>query len=242
MPAVRQSAASSKLIVGRSVFPLNVLLHEGGRVLGRIGEWDATIDAPREAEGLIHVRRVARLRLPTGRLVASDPFVGPPPSAPPFANRFDPGSYEVWVTEVEGLRPSEPVTAAAFLRVGRGVPVRWTYAKTVVSRRFPKDSLPGFGVDIATAAYYDYGAADGFRRTVEAAGNFDAVIATTDGSLVIDKKTKANIVVFPSGHGDGAYTSWLGLDRDGRVLVLLTDFEVLASIESTYCWETMRAP
>ena len=36
-----------------------------------------------------------------------------------------------------------------------------------------------------------------------------------------------DIVAFPSGYGDGAFGTWLGIDEDGRAVAVLTDFGVL---------------
>jgi Protein of unknown function (DUF4241) len=43
----------------------------------------------------------------------------------------------------------------------------------------------------------------------------------------VDPGSGTNVVAFSSGFGDGAYPSFVGLDRDGRPAVVLTDFGVL---------------
>ncbi len=44
---------------------------------------------------------------------------------------------------------------------------------------------------------------------------------------MVDDSTHANVVAFASGFGDGAYPSYAGFDRDGRIVAVLTDFGIL---------------
>ena len=46
-------------------------------------------------------------------------------------------------------------------------------------------------------------------------------------TVVVDDSTHANVVAFASGFGDGAYPSYAGFDRDGRIVAVLTDFGIL---------------
>jgi len=54
-----------------------------------------------------------------------------------------------------------------------------------------------------------------------------AVTDPLTASVEVDPTTHANVVAFASGFGDGTYPSYAGFDRDGRVVVVLTDFGIL---------------
>jgi hypothetical protein len=43
----------------------------------------------------------------------------------------------------------------------------------------------------------------------------------------VGAETGANVVAISSGFGDGGYASFAGLDANGRVVVVLTDFGIL---------------
>ena len=45
--------------------------------------------------------------------------------------------------------------------------------------------------------------------------------------FLLDDKTGLNVVFCSSGWGDGSYASYWGFDRDGEVVCLVTDFQVL---------------
>ena len=47
---------------------------------------------------------------------------------------------------------------------------------------------------------------------------------------VLDKKSKANVVLFTSGDGDGNFPTFVGLDAKGKLTAMLTDF-LLTSYE-----------
>jgi hypothetical protein len=96
----------------------------------------------------------------------------------------------------------------------------------------------GYAVDNATGCFMDESAArvlcsmsgdefDEFWRQMRS--EEEKVYAPTRSwaSLVLDRDTRANIVVFTSGYGDGVYESYVGRDKMGEITSLVTDFGLL---------------
>lgn len=78
----------------------------------------------------------------------------------------------------------------------------------------------GFGVDAGCAAVFD--------ADVLAADDdiFDKRILD-DLFAVIELESGANLIVFESGYGDGAYPTWQGRAADGTVVAFVVDLLVL---------------
>lgn len=49
----------------------------------------------------------------------------------------------------------------------------------------------------------------------------------SSADILIDKKTGSNIIVFSSGWNKGVFPTYYGLDEDGNVARLVTDFMVI---------------
>ena len=124
---------------------------------------------------VVTVREVGKLALPTGRLVAADPFVLWPEDAEAFTATFEPGAYPVSVSLVswqdkDGLpdvRQGYRV-AAAKLTVQDEPAYMWEPAVV------PGEHLPpmlsgqslgsfGYGVESSTGAFFDLAAAPAAR-------------------------------------------------------------------------------
>lgn len=183
-----------------------------------------------EGSGLVEVRTHAlgQLKVPSGRIAASDPFVtdfDEPAAA--FARAAPTGSFPVEVA-VARFDNADARVACARVRFSTAEAVRWEVAAFDGQRALAADELPGYGVDAGTGCFFDAEArgdvdeATGARwlAAMEAAGvdTWSWHVADLGG---------ANVVMFSSGWGDGFYTSYWGLDGDGGVVELVTDFEVL---------------
>ena len=197
-------------------------------------------------ERRVEVRAVGAVSLPTGRVVATDPFVFP--ERKPFRQAVPPGRYPILLSiahikpETGRAKPDQRV-ACAMLRLTRRAPVRWRMA-TMTGQRL-RDLKPGhfFGypVDAGLGCFLDARAAklldrlmrddpDYFERMMTAAEPNYAPTRDWADFPLDDTKGGLNVVFFSSGFGDGSYPSFWGFDADGGVACLVTDFQVVTSL------------
>ena len=98
----------------------------------------------------------------------------------------------------------------------------------------------GHGVDSGTSCFLDFQAA---REVHERCQRWDRhrqgsqpELAVGDGrhwsNSVVDPESGPNMVLFPSGIGDGRYSSYWGFDSAGRTVCLVTNFKLLAGGEA----------
>ncbi|MGO7213831.1 DUF4241 domain-containing protein [Rhizobium ruizarguesonis] len=188
--------------------------------------------------GVIHMGNV---ELTSGRVVAADPLAQP--DRPALARTVPPGEYPVTLYQAFGR------VAAASMRFAEGKPDRWELA--VLPGQDPatlKDGeIFGYPVDAGLGCYMDADTLDliGEREEQVHAQKPDSDVNYYDDVLASDLEAnkgtyalhrpvagkKGNVAVFWSGWGDGFYPAFWGLDRDGRALVLLTDFSVVENAD-----------
>lgn len=188
------------------------------------------VDDPKVA-----VAEVARIRLRSGRVIASEPsLLDWPENQRAFTQTVRPGEYPVLLSEVVGLAP-----AAIMVRFSELPVVEWRMATRDEENidDLGLGQIFAYGVDGGTGGFVDADAAiqlagrsDWFDST---APNIDQeMFAAFDKgqsyfALVLDESTGANVVGCKAGYGDGAYASYWGLDRNGDPAQLVTDFAVL---------------
>jgi hypothetical protein len=193
---------------------------------------------------VVNVQEVGELSLPTGRLVAADPFVLWPEDAEAFTETVEPGTYPVSVSLVSwidgdgvpDLRQGYRV-AAAKLTVRDEPAYSWRPA-VVPGEHVPMlPEMPsfGYGVKSSTGAFFDLAAAPALDRLAndDDAGNcdlIDALDAVGGGrgpASVTDRESGLNIVAFSTGWGDGVYPTWVGRNTAGDPVAFVTDFFVI---------------
>jgi hypothetical protein len=173
--------------------------------------------------------------LPSGRLVGSDAFVIF--DAVPFTTAVPPGRHPVSVLRAD-FADGDRRVAAAMIRFGPNDPVRWELA--LVAGQDPAslgpDEFFGYGVDAGTSAFTspeatarlrDETAYDAYSKAVRDALFPGGPRFRLTAQVEVDRGSGANVVAFASGFGDGAYPTFIGIDRDGRPAVALTDFGIL---------------
>ncbi len=179
----------------------------------------------------LHV--LGELVLPTGRIVACDPFLvfG---GEEPFTRGVAPGRYPVLVN-VAALEDDQRV-AYAIVRFGERPPVRWEMALLPGqdAATLGESEFFGYGVDAGTGCFMDAQVARVLaeRATEENEHNGDLLEAMEKTyvhtwswlDVVLDPAKGANVVAFSSGWGDGQYPSFWGFDETGAVACLVTDF------------------
>ncbi|MGM4982630.1 MULTISPECIES: DUF4241 domain-containing protein [Rhizobium] len=184
----------------------------------------------------ITVLRIGNVELTSGRIVASDPLVGP--GRPALVRTVPPGDYPVTLYEAFGR------IAAGSIRFAEGKPVRWELALIPGQdiNALKGEEFFGYPVDAGLGCYMDadtYALIQEREKQVRAAKSssdinyYDDVLAP---ELEANKDKYAmhrpvagergNVAIFWSGWGDGFYPVFWGLDAGGRPLVLFTDFGV----------------
>lgn len=181
----------------------------------------------------ISVIHMGNVELTSGRIVASDPLAQP--DRPALARTVAPGEYPVTLYQAFGR------IAAASMRFAEGKPDHWELAV------LPGGEIFGYPVDAGLGCYMDADTLDliGEREEQAQALKPGSDVNYYDDVLASDLKAnkdvyalhrpvagkKGNVAVFWSGWGDGFYPVFWGLDRDGRALVLLTDFNVVENAD-----------
>ena len=174
---------------------------------------------------------VGELKVPSGRIYVGDPLT----------ISFKQGEGALTRQMPKGVFPVEVVLArleeggderVACARVRCGPPgaraVKWEPA--AFNGRLPpgKDELPTYGVDSGMGCFFDGAARPHVGRETSVGWEEDLgkneVISWT---WHVADLGEANIVMFSAGKGDGAYGSYWGFDAEGRVVELVTDFNLL---------------
>lgn len=180
--------------------------------------------------------RLGNVELTSGRIVASDPLVGP--DRPAFVKAVPSGDYPVTLYEAFGR------IAAASMRFAEGKPVRWELALIPGQdiNSLKGDEFFGYPVDAGLGCYMD---ADTYALIQEREKRVQAEKSSTDINYYDDvlapeleankdkyamhrpiSGKRGNVAIFWSGWGDGFYPVFWGLDAGGRPLILFTDFGV----------------
>ena len=188
---------------------------------------------------------IGELDCPTGEIIAGDPlfpYIGNEECAPTLNRKIPTGSYQVELaiinSSIAGLR-----YAAARLKVTDKKVVKYECAmpKGYTIEHFNEPGVFGlFGVDTGTACFCDVALVEGYKKFLNKfyekhpKGNiytdyFEELFAESckkdsenqrDGGDYIVwniPNTDYRLPIFTSGLGDGAYSTYWGLDKDDEV-------------------------
>jgi hypothetical protein len=188
-------------------------------------------------QGVIEVRTIGHLYVPSGRIIACDPLV--PMDTTPFTTLVPSGTHPIEISIARFPNDDERI-AAARLRWSNDTADSWLMALREGQNpaALEPNSFFGYGVDAGVGCFMD---AETFapydQRQADSEHNYyDDVLAK---ELDVNyKHTRTwtihhpiggdprNVAVFHSGWGDGTYGSYFGF-RDGTPLCLVTDFMVV---------------
>jgi hypothetical protein len=183
------------------------------------------------------------LRVPTGRLVACDPFLAMFSS--PLTRTVQPGEYDVQLCMADAGDQGRRVALARLVIAGgaRSASVEPAAAPPLGGNSYLVDSGLGAFMDEATrtsfvdivasyhenpdANYYTGVLAEEFR---ESSG--DRADPYDPGAWTIHRLPGSclNVAMFASGRGDGMYESFWCLDGAGDAVALVTDFGVIEAM------------
>jgi hypothetical protein len=204
----------------------------------------------------------AELRLPTGRLVAGEPWTsfGGEAGKYAFVQQVPPGAYPVELIMADFYDPGNPqgnthfsVVAAARLVV-RDAPVavwRMALQPGQDDAVLAEDEFFGYPVDGGTGSFGSPEIFNALAEFDEPEELFDSVIDIIDSEgigLYADEETGNNLVMFRSGDGDGRYGTWVGYTAGDEVACFITDFMTLTyhadedGDECRYCAAGPKGP
>ncbi|MGK5551786.1 DUF4241 domain-containing protein [Actinomadura kijaniata] len=184
--------------------------------------------------GVIETRQAGRLDVPSGRLVACDPFVqgDDPGYEKPFTVTVAPGRYPVWVSLVRhrgATGKAHSMVAAVKVAIRAAPAVRWELA--LQPGWDPGGLKPnhyyGFGVDTGTGAFLDASAGRALSNLAKPGGLLAERLEDAHITDVRDPETRTNVVAYHSGWGDGEYPTWVGRAADGSPTAFVTDLHVI---------------
>ena len=172
---------------------------------------------------------IGLLSLPTGKIVACDPIVCG--QLTEFRRTVHPGSYpvSVYIARIDGF---DTRVALASLRFSDKKPVKWEMAlKEGQNIEELEDGyIFGYAVDAGTGGFMDKAAADKIDETdIDMFDMLDDTLFNDDHKPygIVSVTGENDVAAFLSGYGDGYYASYFGIDEDGNLCILVTDFDIL---------------
>jgi hypothetical protein len=191
---------------------------------------------------VVEVHDAGLLHLPTGRVVACDPFWGAQVQrqVTPFTVTVPPGRYPVTLSLARRLlgRP-DPVPrlgAAAKVTIRDEPVVAWELALHPGEdpERLQPEQIDTSGVDSGHAGLLDASAV-GALAALDEPGSaldrlFEQVWSNDWVNLVVDQVSGLNVVVFHAGWGDGGYATWIGrsVEVEGEPVCFVLDLLVFS--------------
>jgi hypothetical protein len=206
-------------------------LFEDGKVI-KTAQWEVTLRA----------RPLCELVVPTGEIVACDPFTSPDAEA--FSRAVPAGSYPV-VLSVAHFDDGDQRVAAAMLKFSERAPASWEMALVAGDdpSQLEEGEIFGYAVESGSGCFMDEAAARALMARMERDEDyFESMLDAMDGNYVDtwawagirpDEELPANVVAFSAGVGEESYASYFGLDEDGNVACLVTDFSLFEHEEMT---------
>lgn len=200
---------------------------------------------------------IGDVNLPTGKIIAADPFFAS--EQQPFARTVIPDKYPVYIymAEIDKLHNR---IAYAKIKFRPETSTRWVLALTDDMTQEELDDLGedefyGFPVESGIAAFLDAETNEQFADKIEKqqetspAGNFyDDVLAAEFmeysgknnfsrelgdwNDHQVNEDSDNNVIMFAAGWGDGYYPAYWGLNDEGDAVELVIDF-LLDEFEST---------
>ncbi len=191
---------------------------------------ESSSEAPASAE-VFTVVAAGLLNLPSGQIVVCDPLTGG--QRAPFVQSAKPGRYPV---ELALLRTADGAEYVALSRIkfSDSQPAVWVMAlrKGQDPRKLEAGGYFGFRSESGTAAYLD---ADSLpQANFEQTEDIDALLTALTANYARSRywmeyplDRRLGVVMFSSGKGPGFYASYFGIDEEGDVSALVTDFNLL---------------
>ncbi len=187
---------------------------------------------------ILKPHKIGELCLTSGKLVVCDPIcflLG----TDPFAANFHPGYYPVIISVAYNQNNEEPMPAYAMVRLDEQTPVRWEMATKSGEdiTELKEGEAFGYYVDSGISCFMDDDAAELLvNSTLEAENEDEDLVTELDNlldentslgfmyaNLCVNETTKANIIAFSTGIGDGFFVSYFGYDTNNNIVGVVTE-------------------
>lgn len=196
---------------------------------------------------------IGNLYVPSGKIVAGDPFWVYSDDLIPFKTSIKSGYYPVEIL-IHKIEDNHYRIAFARIKVSEQVATSWKLAvsdditEEEINQLYPGEFY-GYGVDAGTGFFADLESAQVFK---EKCIEYDSKNLYYDEEIMeelesfLDKNSishisglihcsmhfpnkneEHNIAIFTSGWGDGSYGTYWGLDDNGNITELITNFNVI---------------
>ncbi|WP_306371015.1 DUF4241 domain-containing protein [Nocardiopsis sp. CC223A] len=189
----------------------------------------------------VHLSEPVRVGLPTGRLIICDPFTGLGPFAPrPFTEGVAPGEYPVTLAFVSFDNNGEEgrVAAAARLEVSDVPVVRWELALMdgQSADDLEEDEFFGYETGDGSVCFIDGSVVHRLDRfeddlVVEVDGFARAGFTRPLVKLAGENGDEV-VAFFTNRPAPEVYPTWIGRTADGAIACFVTDFQVVASLDT----------
>jgi hypothetical protein len=173
---------------------------------------------------------IGELKVESGKIIACDPIVMH--SWTPFIQRFPKGHFPVQLA-IARIQDDERVAFSRIFFSNKPV-TGWRYALQNGQKDISifDSTFYGYGVDGGVAIFIDSVANKSFNEMAAS----DKTVWEKVFDTEMNKHTRKtwehlvynfgdhNLAAFSTGLGDGSYATYIGLDKDGNICRLLTDF------------------
>jgi len=194
---------------------------------------------------------LGQLTLPTGQVIACDPFVCIHDSLP-FNRTVEPGNYPV-IASIAKTEQSGNRYAVVKVDFNHARPTKWELAvlnDNVIADLKEEDAFVGYPVDgglgcfcdLETQKYFNEFLDDAYNKDPKSdiytdffAAEFKRNAVEQDNpddpgdwvNFHLPNKPGLNIIMFHSGYGDGIYPCYWGTNDKGDICCLVVDFCVI---------------
>ena len=188
----------------------------------------------------VAVREIGRLHLPSGQIVACDPSACP--ETPPFPRAVPPGTYPLRLAIATDRRGDQRVAYAGVFCSDAHIE-HWELADIPEAAGGRPDMEYRYGVDSATGCFGAAEAMSRFEAALEEWPEYMDQLTDQLKETYVDTWSWAecaqfgpdgNVFLFSSGHGDGSYPSYFGLDATGAAVCVVTNFRVLGEDQESF--------
>jgi Protein of unknown function (DUF4241) len=183
----------------------------------------------------IHNLYVADVSIPSGRLVATDPFLCD--EMAPFLQEIKPGIYPIFISwiDIHSSERKERLIGGASVKLAPSSVHQWDIAR-IEGRDLDSPEVHCYFVDGATGSFMDEQLARSHLTRLEADNDCRYAQSLADQMESSDWTWKVlelvpelplDCVAFFTGEGDGIYPSYIGYGSSDQPVVILTDFKIL---------------
>jgi hypothetical protein len=192
------------------------------------------VDRPDQRSYAISVHPIGSIPLPTGQLVACDPYLVQA-AQPAFLQPVPAGDHPVLVA-MATITDDQRRTLAALVLLGTDplpAVTSWQLGRTEEATGDPLaiGEFVGFPVDAGTGCFAGPAAIDDLLVAMaQDEGMLEDRLSTAlelsplEAAVASPQPGGPAVAAFRSGWGDGAYPTWIGLSADGRPVLAMTDF------------------